>query len=83
MRTIKKFKEFLKAERKEFSCWNNLLLDGDEWVNEEWYSTDRCNFCRSGRVYSEKFTYGGNEGKCLNCGQDVYWDESKEKWRRI
>jgi hypothetical protein len=82
MRAIKKLKQFLTAARKEFS-WYNLLLDGDEWVNEEWYSTDLCNFCRTGCVYSENFTDGGNEGVCLNCGQDVYWDEDKEKWCKI
>ena len=82
MRAIKKLKQFLTAARKEFS-WYNLLLDGDEWVNEEWYSTDQCNFCRIGCVYSEKFTSGGNEGQCLHCGQDVYWDQDKEKWCRI
>ena len=82
MRTIKKMKEFLKAERKECPG-STLLLDGDEWVNEEYYSTDRCAFCRSGCVYSENFTSGGNEGQCLNCGQWVYWDYDVEKWRRI
>ena len=76
MRTIKTMKEFLNAKRK------TLLLDGDQWIDEMWYATDPCSFCRVGCVFYANVV-GGNEGTCLNCGRNVYWNEEKAKWRII
>ncbi|CAN5826225.1 hypothetical protein BH10CHL1_BH10CHL1_46550 [soil metagenome] len=59
-----------------------LLLDGDQWINEAWYSTEQCSFCRIGCVFYDN-VIGGNEGTCLNCGANVYWGGEKERWRKI
>jgi len=81
MRSIKTVKEFLKAERKKLH-WFTLILDGDEWGNEEWYSMDPCSVCKVGCVFCDYFIGKGSKGTCLNCGENVYWDEGKMRWRK-
>jgi hypothetical protein len=81
MRTIKTLKEFLKAERQKVR-WFTLVLDCDQWGNEEWYSMDPCTACKVGCVFCDYFIGKGSKGFCLNCGQELYWHDGNQQWQR-